>query len=147
MPAYKTRTYDPAQINLIVGQNVVSGFADGTFVKVERNVDQAALQVGADGESTLALSQNRSGRFTFTLQQSSPLNDVFSALSDALENRSGGFQPVMVKDNNGTTLAHAEKAWCVKRASTGFGKDPETREWIFETGNLDLTVGGSNEIG
>lgn len=144
---YTTRSYDPGQVDLNVNGVDVSGYADGTFVKVERNVDQATLQVGADGESTLALSQNRSGRFTFTLQQSSPLNDIFSALAEALEARTGGFVPILMKDNNGTTIAAAKKGWTVKRPSTGFGKEPENREWIFETGNLDLTVGGSNEVG
>lgn len=147
MPSNITRGYDPGQVDVNVNGSDVSGYADGTFVKVSRNADQVTLQVGADGESTAALSQNRSGRITMTLQQSSPLNDVFSALSDALEARTGGFVPVIVKDNNGTTLASAKKAWIVKRPETGFAKEPETREWIFETGNLVLTVGGENEVG
>ena len=142
---YTTRSYDPGQVDFNVGGRDVSGYADGTFIDVQRNVDQATLIVGSDGESTVALSQNRSGRFICTLQQSSPLNDYFSSLAEALENRSGGFVPITVKDNNGTTLASGKKCWVVKRAKTTFAKDPENREWIFETGNLALTVGGEVE--
>ena len=147
MPSYTTRQYDPAEVDIIIDKTSVSGYADGTFVKVERNADQVTLSVGADGESTAALSQNRSGRITLTLQQSSPVNDILDALAEALEARTGGFVPIMVKDNNGTTLASMKKGWVVKRASAGFAKDAETREWILESGNLALKVGGQNEVG
>ena len=143
---YQTRTYDPGQVDLNVGGRDITGYADGTFIDVERNVDQTTLVVGADGESTVALSQNRSGKFTITLQQSSPSNDYLNSLCNALEARSGGFVPVLVKDNNGTTLAAAKKAWVVKRAKASFGKDVENREWILESGNLALDIGGSAEV-
>lgn len=146
MANYTTRSYDPGQVDFNVGGRDVSGYADGTFLDVEKNVDQATLVVGSDGDNTLALSQNRSGKITCTLQQSSPLNDYFSGLADALENRTGGVVPLIVKDNNGTTLASAKQAWIVKRSKTTFAKDPENREWVFETGNLVLTVGGEVEL-
>lgn len=142
-----TRQYDPGSVDVNVDGSDVSGYADDTFVEIERNADQATLQMGADGESTVALSQNRSGKITITLQQSSPLNDKFEALSQALENRTGGFVPVLVKDNNGTTLASMKKGWVVKRPKTGFKKEADNRVWIFESGNLDLRVGGENEVG
>ena len=43
-----TRSYDPAQVIINVGGRDVVGFADGTFVKVERNVDAFSLVVGAE---------------------------------------------------------------------------------------------------
>lgn len=137
------KTYDPGQVVVNVGGRDITGFADGTFVKVERNADAFSLTIGADGEATRVKSRNRSGRFTFTLQQSSPSNDILTAVANKDEVTNTGVVPVMVKDANGTTLASAAKAWSVKKASAEFGKDASSREWIFETHQLDLTIGGN----
>lgn len=144
---YITRTYDPGQVDINADGVDVSGYAKGQFVKVQRNADQAALSVGADGESTVSLSQNRSGRVIVTLQQTSPLNDIFDAHAEALEARTGGFFPLMVKDGNGTFLANTKKAWIVKRPDSEFADEAGNREWIFESGNMFIKVGGNNEIG
>jgi hypothetical protein len=138
-----TRSYDPAQVILNVNGVDASGFADGTFIKVERNVDAFSLVVGADGEATRVKSHNRSGRFTFTLQQSSPFNDYLSSLASADETSSTGVAPILVKENGGKTLAQASKAWVVKKSAVEFGKESGTREWIMETGDMALDVGGS----
>ena len=58
----------------------MSGFADGTFLTVDRDDDQWAKVTGADGTSTRIKSNNRSGNMTLTLKQSSPSNDVLSRI-------------------------------------------------------------------
>jgi len=80
------KTYDPAQVTIIFAGIPISGFAEGTFVSVERNEDSWALQVGADGEATRAKSNNKSGRVTLTLIQSSFSNDALSAVMAVDEN-------------------------------------------------------------
>lgn len=141
-----TRQYDPSQIIINVNGSDISGFADGTFVHVERNVDAFSLVVGADGEVTRVKSQNKSGRITLTLQQSSPANDILSALADADELTNGGVVKTLVKDSQGTTIAQASKSWIVKKAATEFGKESGNREWMIETGVLTYTVGGENAL-
>ena len=139
----ETRTYDPALVIINVDGRDISGFADGTFVGMERNNDAFTLTVGADGENTRAKSNDRSGRFTFTLQQSSPSNDILSEIASQDERANGGVVPVRVADKSGTTLGQAEKAWVVKKPATTFAKETENREWILETGELLLDVGGN----
>ena len=142
----QVRQYDPGEVNFSVGQNDVVGYAKDSFIKCARNVDQATLSVGADGEATVSRSRNRSGRITVMLQQSSPLNDIFSAMADAWEAGTGGTDSALVKDGNGTSLASAKTAWIVKRPELGFAAESGDREWIFETNNLVLTVGGENTL-
>lgn len=143
--ARETRSHDPLNIITNVGGRDVSGYAAGTFVEYERAVDAAQVVVGADGENTRVRSQNRAGTIKITLQQSSPLNDYFSELA-ALDEAGdpGAVVPILSKDANGTTISQARKAWVKKKPVTGFSDAVENREWIFETGNLDLTVGGQN---
>jgi len=142
----KTRGYDPALVILTVDGVDISGFADGTFVNVSRNVDAFELSVGADGESTRAKSNNRSGKFAFTLQQTSPSNDYLNSLANSDEQSNQGVVPVQVKDAGGNSLHSAEKAWVLKKADAGYSKTTENREWVLETGNLTHNPGGNSEL-
>ena len=138
-------TYDPAQVTIIFAGIPVSGFAEGTFVSIERNEDSFTLQVGADGEATRAKSNNRSGRVTLTLIQSSIVNDAFSALLAVDENSPSGdgIGPLLIKDLSGRTLVAAETAWLVKPATAEFAREATEREWVIETDRLNTFIGGN----
>lgn len=136
-------TYDPKQVAMIVGGNIMDGFADGTFIVAERNEQAFNLKVGVDGEGTRAKSNNKSGKVTITLMQSSASNDKLSALAASDELSNTGAVPVMLKDNSGRTLITALTAWVQKYPNSEFGKEVTTRAWVFETDELDIFVGGN----
>lgn len=141
------RKYDPSQVAIIFGPvGPIGGFADGTFVSVEQNEDSFALSVGSDGEGTRAKSNNRSGRVTVTLAQSSASNALLSAahLLDINSANGDGIGPLLVADRSGTSLYEAENAWIVRPPAAEFGRDgAATREWIIETDNLNQVHGGN----
>ena len=130
------KTYDAKQVSIIVGGAIISGYADGSFVRVERNADQFSLVMGADGEATRSKSNNKSGRFTFTLQQSSDSNAILAGFAALDELSNNGIIPVLVKDNSGNSLHTAAQAWCVKYPSSEYAKESGTKEWVFETDEL-----------
>lgn len=142
MPALNT--YDPAQLTMVFAGIPIDGFADGTFVNCERNEDAWTLQVGSDGEACRSKSNNKSGRITFTLGQWSNSNDLLSALANTDENtpNGDGIGPLLVKDLSGRSLFTAEKGWIVKQAAAGWSREAESREWIVETNELNVFVGG-----
>jgi len=137
--------YNPAEVAVIFAGAPLSGFADGTFVTVERNEDSYTLQVGTDGEQCRSKSNNKSGRITVTLMQSSQSNAILSAFHalDELSPNGDAIAPSLVKDNQGTSLYAAEKSWIVKPASAEHGRESGSREWIIETGHLNVLVGGN----
>ncbi len=137
------KTYDPKQVIVIVDGSQMSGFAEGTFVKVGRHEDAWSLQIGADGEGTRSKSNNKSGTITFTLMQSSDSNVILSALAQLDELSNAGAVAVMVKDNSGSSLYVAEQAWIKKVADSEFGKEAGHREWVLETNILICNVGGN----
>lgn len=138
-------TYDPAQVIVTVDGRDIAGFADGTFVNVERNADAFTLAMGSDGEGTRSKSNDRSGRFTFTLQQSALGNDILNEIANADEQSNQGVVAVQVKDASGNSLHSAEKAWVVKKATSGYAKETENREWILETNELVHDPGSNAE--
>jgi hypothetical protein len=137
------KTYDASQVAIIVGGFNITGFADGSFVSVERNADAFALYVGTDGEGTRAKTNNKSGRFTFTLSQSSDSNAILSGIAAADELKNAGVVPVLVKDGSGASLYAAETAWIVKQPAAEFGREIGSREWILETDELVVFTAGN----
>lgn len=140
------RNYEPGKIIVTVGGIRLSGFADGSFVTAERNQQTYTLTVGADGKGARTKSNDRSGKVTLRLMQTSPSNDSLDALA-ALDEVSGtGVGALVVKDVLGTTLVHAESAWIQKPANVEFGKDMGEREWVFESDDLDMVSGGALDV-
>lgn len=138
------KQYDPSQVTIIFG-SIISGYADGSFLSVERNEDSYTLQMGTDGEGTRSKSNNRSGRATFTLMQSSDSNDALSALHllDESTPNGDGVLPLLIKDLEGRTIYEAEKAWIVKSPTSEFDREATSREWIIETHELTQFIGGN----
>lgn len=129
---------------MIVGGKIMSGFSDGTFIRVIRNEQSWNLKVGVDGEGTRARNNNQSGRFEIELMQSSPSNDVLSDYIQLDESSGTGAVPVLMKDNNGTTIASCLTGWVQKWADSDYSKEVSVRKWIIETDQLIVFVGGES---
>jgi hypothetical protein len=137
------KSYDPKEVSIIIAGNITTGFADGTYLVVERNNPSWNLSIGSDGEGVRAKSNDKSGRFVITLQQGSPMNDILSGLYQADELGSGGVFSVLVKDNNGSSLHAAATAWVIQPASAEYAREIGSREWTIETDSLEHFVGGN----
>lgn len=137
------KTYDPKKVVCIVGGAIITGYADGTFINCERNVDTFSRAVGADGETTRIRSNDKSGKITITLQAASDSNAIMSgfALADELSNR--GVVPVLIQDTLGTTLVTATRAWVTKVANIEQAKEMSTRAWVMETDEIVMFAGGN----
>lgn len=137
------KNYDPKKVGVIVAGQPVTGFADGTFVKVAMDEDAFSLHIGADGESTRVKNANLAGKFTITLMASSAANDYLSGLATADRVSGTGTFVVLVKDNRGTSLHTAATAWVSKVPEAEYAKDgPGHREWVIQTDELLSYVGG-----
>lgn len=137
--------YDPKALVVTLGPVLVSGFAPDTFLAVEKNNDTFSLQIGADGEATRTRSRDNSGKVTVTLMQGAAANDLLQAVHelDRVTPAGAGTQPLLVKDLFGRTLFAAERAWIVKPAPSEFAAEAGTREWVIESDDLRIFVGGS----
>lgn len=140
MPA---KQYDPKNVSMILGGTSIGGFTDGTFITAERNEDMWNLKVGVDGIGTRAKTNNKSGKYTITLHQSSASNDYLSGLAVTDENTNAGAVPVLLRDNLGTTLCTSLTGWVKKFANGEFGKEVSNRVWVIETDEIDMFIGGN----
>ncbi len=137
------RSYDPGQVVLTVGGVPINGFADGTFISVERSEDSFTKTSGADGIVSRARSRDKSGEITITLAQTSPSNDVLTALNATDETTGAGVVPVQCKDLSGRTVLFTAFAWIRKPPAVEFGKEISDREWVMDCADLDMNVAGN----
>jgi hypothetical protein len=141
------KTYDPKSVKVLVAGFPITGYADGDFVTIEPSGEDYTMTTGADGEVTRVKQNNFAGTITLTLQASSGANDILNSLR-VIDVRTGvGQVPISVVDLFGTSKANARQAWVRVRPTMTFGRDLGTREWIFDTGRLEATVGGSIGLG
>jgi len=140
------RTYDPASVSVLIGGVPISGFADGTFISVERNNPKFQMVSGADGIVSRSKSNDKTGTMTLTLAQTSPSNDVLEGIAALDELSSTGIVPVMVKDNSGRSVHFAGNAWIQQDPTAEFGKELSNREWTFDLADYVPFNGGNAEF-
>lgn len=137
------RTYDPKLVVITLGTILMAGFAEGTFLTVERNGDGFEKSRGADGTVDRINKNAFDGSATITLKQTSLTNDLLSAIYNADILTNLGKLPLLVKDLNGTTLVSAPQAWIRKDANLEYGDSLGNREWVIDTGPFAVLIGGN----
>lgn len=63
--------YSFDNVTMLVDQRPITGYAEGSTVKIEDNEDSILPKVGLDGSVSYAGNSNRSAKVTFTLSQDS----------------------------------------------------------------------------
>lgn len=137
------RTYDPKQAILVIGGVPIGGYADGTFISVERSSDTFEKVSGADGVVSRSKLNDFSGMLTVTLAQTSPSNDVLSGFAIVDEETAAGVVPIIIKDVGGSTAIFSAKGWIKKPANVEFGKSISNREWTLDLADMQFFVGGN----
>jgi hypothetical protein len=143
MPRQEVRTYDPDRVIVTVNGQRVTGFASGDSIKVTRDAEYWTKQVGLAGAVSRSRKHSIGGQFVFTLQQTSPFNQVLTDLL-AQDNETGtGLLNVQVRDTGGFDLAFSEDGWIMQDPEMTFGEESSNREWTIDCGHLTMVHGGN----
>lgn len=140
MPVESMRPQD----HVVVWNGIpITGFAPGTFIEWARNTESYRLVVGSDGTGARAASADRSGTVTVTLKQTSPVNGALSAAAVLDERTGDGVGTLSVKDLSGLDVIAAASAWIRKPPDGEISNEITSRQWVFETDNLEILLGGN----
>ena len=126
----KLATYSADKVTVVIGPHIVTGYADGTFINIEEMSDGAVSVAGADGEVARAMSTDPRKTVTLTVLQTSSTNENATF-------------PVAIKDLRGNSLFASSTAWIKKLSNIELGKEVGAREWIIETADGVMFVGGN----
>jgi len=137
------KTYNAADVDIIVAGIPITGYGDGTFVVVARDNPMFTKGSGADGEGWRAKSNDFTGTITITLLQMSAGNDALSALANLDEASGDGIGPFLMKDGSGRSLYAAESVWVEKHPDGEFARDKSEREWLIGSDRIQMFAGGN----
>lgn len=139
------KEYSFLNMSVLVNGVELTGWAEGDdVIQAERLEDSVSHVVGADGEMSLALNANRSGQFTFRLQQTSDSNLLLSQLINAAE-ALGSSAIVTVQTTDVVTgdLAAGSKGYITRPANMARGTGTNPQEWVLVVENMFIAMGVS----
>lgn len=140
-------TYDFKKSNIIfgnpaIGEMQITGFADGDAVEIEEANDAYKSEGGADGFVDRVKNGNNFLNIKIKLRQTSPANQVLSALHSA-DRLAGTPLPFAFTDTQSGDVITAVQAWIVKFPSLKRGNNVVEHEWTIKTGSdYVINVGG-----
>ena len=135
----KIKTYNPKEVTMALGNHIVTGYADDSFITIEPSGDGITKKVGCDGEIVRSISPDDTYVVKLSVLQTSDTNSFLQERHIQDTKTGEGTFPILIKDLKGGMVFSAEAAWAVKSASRGFGKESSNREWEINTGSGELT--------
>lgn len=142
----RATSFNPAEVDVIVGGLTITGFADGTSIEIEQDEDSFSKTTGSNGEVSRNMINNRGGKMVFTLLQGSESNLVLSNFHNIDVNTGAGAVPAIIKDNSGDSLAEATTAWVLKPAKVEYGTEHSARVWTLDCAQLIQTIAGNTVL-
>lgn len=137
------RPYDFNAHILTIAGNTIGEFFDGTAITVDKPEDDFTEHVGAGGDVALARNRHDITSITFVLQETSPSNDVLSALLEAHKATNIPPGPCMLKNLLGTTVVSGQ-CWITKPAPMDEQKGAVSgRTWVVKIARGVHHVGGA----
>lgn len=135
--------YDPDQIVIVVAGIPIDGFADGEFIRIERDNNAFDDVVGTSGEVTRSKTNDHRRTITLRLMYTSRSNALLSALFNSDLNAPGGVGvgAFMLQDLVSGTTMIAEKCWIAKDPDDPFDRTANEREWLIRVARLDKQYG------
>lgn len=117
-------------------------------IKAVRRNDSASDKVGADGKMMVSISADRSGEFTFKLQQTSPSNAYLSDLAARMEAGADQFVPIAVRvqDTYRQDVATGTTGYLKKPSDFQRGMAAGEQEWVIVVENMDLVFGSTPSV-
>ena len=136
------RAYSFQNTVVLVNGVELTGWADGDdAISIKRRADSASDKIGADGSMMVSISADKSGEFTFKLQQTSSSNKYLSALIALQEGGAATFVPVNV-------LFQDTYRKDIKRPSDlQRGTAAGNQEWTVVVERMDMLLGDPALVG
>lgn len=127
------QTYDPQDVSVVVDGTILTGFAEGTFIRGEKASDTFTKHVGALGEVDRSRNADPSGTLTITLKQTSPSNGLLNRLAKSKST----FNARVIDRNSRNLQAGGNTCWIQKAPAFDRSDAITNREWIIVVADYD----------
>ena len=105
------KTYNPKEITIALGNHIVTGYAEDSFVTIDPNGDGVTKKIGCDGEIARSISPDDTYIVKISVLQTSDTNSFLQQKLDLDRKTGDGMFPVLIKDLKGGMVFSTEAAW------------------------------------
>lgn len=126
------KTYNPKKVTMALGNHMVRGYSEDSFITIEPVGEGVTSQSGADGEVVRSVDPDNRYTVKIVVQQTSSTNDFLKKMRKKDKKDGTGTFPLNIKDLMGGDAFSAEHAWVKNDAAWGRGKSASDREWELE---------------
>lgn len=139
-------TYSPKDVLVsVAGMHTVTGYADGTFVRIKKDGRPFRKQRSMSGEQARIYEEDQGFTVELTLMQSSSSNNILSMLYNIdIATRMGKF-PLIIKDGRGSTTFVSLTTWIEQIPDVTFGSTLSTNTWVFGCSDAIINIGGNDD--
>lgn len=147
--SYTLGTYSPEDVTVVLSQGsfswALSGYTDGTFVNITREIPASSLTVGGSYHNARVIRGNTASTVTLSLLQTSEDNDILSWLlaKDVEVRDDRGLFEMTIKDNTGRSLYYSDQAFIGNEPDRTFSTTADSRDWTIQCVNLQSFTGGN----
>lgn len=121
--------YDPSNIVLSLGGWEPYGFAADTKITITKSNDIINPYGGVDGDTSLALSRNRMGTMTISLQRTSDANEILSTYVQTMYSTREVAFNVYLEDPRGYYISTI--GWIQSQPDDTMGDTITTNDWVI----------------
>lgn len=136
--------YCPDEVNvLLAGFINISGFVDGTFVDISKDVVPFSSVRTADGTVARMYNNDQTYTITLTLHCGSSSNDLLTKLWQLDEITQKGKFPLLIKDFSGSDLFFSTTTWIEGIPAISKSNGIDSRIWVLRSSQAVINVGGN----
>lgn len=145
-------TYSPEDVYVVLANDsfsyTLTGFVDGTFINIVREVPASTLYVGGALSNARTVRANKASSVTFSIMQTSDDNDVLSQLlsNDEVARDNTWLFSLTIKDGTGRSLWFSPQAFIGTEPDRSFSTGVEARDWVIQCVSLSGTQGGNGKF-
>ncbi|MGJ3499936.1 hypothetical protein PsalN5692_04032 (plasmid) [Piscirickettsia salmonis] len=137
-----TTSIIPTDTIIIFGAIQITGFAEGSYIKVKRNKKEWNQKIGAYGDMTRIRNLDQSGTITITLQRGMSCNQLLSGIKQIDSQTGNGVYPILIKTGD-TTIGAGEHAYITGWPEFEGSTEVTNIEWEFFVADLEMNIGAS----
>lgn len=137
--------YCPDEVSCLIGGILpVSGFIDGTFISVTKDLVPFSSGRTADGMVGRIYNNDQTYTITLTLHCGSPSNDVLTKFWQLDEISQKGKFSLFVKDRSGSDLLFSTNTWIEGPPTMSKSSSVDTRVWILRSSQAIINYGSNS---
>lgn len=137
------RNYCPDFVDVVFMGITITGFAEGTFIEVEREVDTFTKKVGSLGDTARTRSLNKSGKITITVMDTHPVNEALANVISQDEEDGKTYGAFSLKDRSGKSEVRATDTWCMRVPKMTRAQQTGNVVYVFEAASIFIKHGGT----